>query len=98
MNTATKNPAFKKSGIFHGYDLLFFGGFFNGRKERIFYVSLLFLRSGFDEFDVNFVADELRSEADILALFANGDGLLIFGYEDFGFFAVDFDFVDFGRA
>ena len=50
------------------------------------------------EDDVDVVAGEFTGQADVLALFADGDGLLVFGNVDFGFFAIDVDSHDFGGA
>ena len=75
-----------------------FAGFFDGGEERIFDVLFLFLLGRSLEDDVDVVAGELAGEADVLALLADGDGLLILGDVDFGFLAVEVDFHDFGRA
>ena len=72
--------------------------FFDGGEEGVFDVFLLFLFGGFGEFDVELVAGEFGGEADVLALATDGDGLLVFGDEDFGALALNFDLTDFGRG
>ena len=74
---------------------LFFLGFLNRGEKRIFYVLLLFLGWGLGKLDVDVKASKFGSEADVLALFADSDRLLVFGNIDFGFFAVYFYFYHF---
>ena len=73
-------------------------GLFESGKERIFDVLRFLLFSALHEFDIDFVTSEFGSKADILALFADSDRLLVFSDEDFGFFTIDFDLDGFGWA
>ena len=80
------------------HDFLFFFRFFQCGKEGVFDVLFLFLRFSGGKFNVDIIAGEFGSEADVLALFTDGDRLHFFGNDDFGFFAINFDFHDFGGA
>ena len=75
---------------------LFFGGFFDSGEEGILDVLLFLLGWSLGEFDIDFVAGELGSKANILALLADGDRLLIFGDINFGLFAINLYLGDFG--
>ena len=70
---------------------------FDGGEKSVFDVLFFLLFRSLGEFDVDFVAGEFAGKANVLALATDGDGLLVFCDENFGVFAVDFDFCDLGR-